>query len=104
MMRLRNGRREPKPGCAAMVKKSTSRRDDFGVPPAGASEASTAEDRSHRGALAEQIVMLRDDVPIRSRIEADTGPADQAGAVHQPHRGRAVMVLPENVGLAVGIV
>jgi hypothetical protein len=42
-------------------------------------------------------------MPVAPRIEAEIGAADQAGAVHQPHRRRAVGVLPEDVGLAVGV-
>src|SRR5258708_13387693 len=52
-------------------------------------------------ALHKQIVMLRDGVPSRTGIEARTGAGDHAGAVHQPDRGRAVIVLPENVARAV---
>src|SRR5258708_6879782 len=51
----------------------------------------------------QQIVMLRDHLPVASRIEADIGAVDQAGAVHQPHRRRAVDVLPQHVGLAVTV-
>jgi hypothetical protein len=54
--------------------------------------------------LNNDVVVLRDDVPIASRIEADIAAADEAGAVHQPHRRRAVIVLPEDVGLAVAVV
>jgi hypothetical protein len=44
-------------------------------------------------ALEQQVVvMLPDDVPVAARIEADIGAADHTGAVHQPHRWRAVGV------------
>ena len=42
------------------------------------------------------------DVPARSRVR-QTPASNEAGAVHQPDRGRAVAVLPENVGLAVAV-
>jgi hypothetical protein len=41
--------------------------------------------------------MLRDRVAIASRVEADIGATDRAGAVHPPHRRRAVVILLENV-------
>ena len=43
------------------------------------------------------------DVPVGARIGADHGAADQGRAVHQPDRGLAVVVLPEDVGLAVAV-
>jgi hypothetical protein len=47
--------------------------------------------------------MLRDRMPVASQAGADVGAADQAGAIHQPYRQRAVGVLPEDIGLAVGV-
>src|SRR5207245_9378970 len=41
--------------------------------------------------------------PAPLRRAPHIGAADETCAVHQPGRGRAVVVLPENVGLAVGI-
>ena len=40
---------------------------------------------------------------LGARRWADGAAADQAGAVHQPDRRRAVVVLPQDVGLAVAV-
>jgi Dehydratase family len=47
--------------------------------------------------------VLRDQVPTRSRIGRNIGARQDVGAVHQPHRRRAVGVLPFDVGLAVTV-
>ena len=48
--------------------------------------------------------MLRDHMPVAARIRSHTADADDVRAVHQPHRGGAVVVLPNDVGLAVAVV
>jgi hypothetical protein len=35
-------------------------------------------------------------LPRRARIESDIGAAEEARTIHQPHRGLASVVLPEN--------
>src|ERR1700724_1652659 len=43
------------------------------------------------------------DVPARAGIAADRHHGGRGGAVHQPNRGLAVGVLPQNVGVAVAV-
>jgi hypothetical protein len=51
----------------------------------------------------DKIVMRRNDVPGRSGIEADIAAGNEIQSVHQPHRRRAVGVLPLDIGLAVAV-
>src|SRR2546423_1697053 len=47
--------------------------------------------------------MIRDEMPVRTRIDSYVAPGNEIKAVHQPYRRSAVGILPLDVGLAIAV-